>query len=314
MKNYYYAIDVGGTSTKGGIVDEQNNLLFRESIKTVISDKTNLLAGCIFKLIEKLEKKSGLLINTALGLGIGIPGEIDAKNGCVCISNNLNLHNYNIINELKKKITIPIKIANDANLAALGEFKQGAGKNLKTFVMLTLGTGIGGDFFVNGNPYSNISPFSGEFGHIKIVGGLNNKCACGEIDCFETYASTRALSRQTKQAMLKNKNSKMWQTYSENTVNGKTVFEYLNKDKTANDVFVKFIEYLGTGIASIANLLMPEAFIIGGSISNEKEKLTSPLEKFVNSHIYAKNICKIKIIPAKLGANAAIFGAKNLFD
>ena len=116
--------------------------------------------------------------------------------------------------------------------------------------------------------------------------------------------------------MLKNRESKIWEKYDENTVNGKAVFEYLNKDKTVDEVFNKFIEYLGTGIVSIINLLMPEAIIIGGSISNSKDKLTKPLEDYVNSHIYAKKIksCHVKIIPASLGGDAGIYGAKALFD
>lgn len=316
MKKYYYAIDVGGTTTKGGIVDENNNLLFREHVDTLISEKTDSLAGCIFKLIKILEEKSNMPIANAFGLGIGIPGEIDPKKGLVCVSNNLGLHNYPIVSNLKKQIKIPIRIANDANLAALGEFKIGAAKKFKTFVMLTLGTGIGGEFFVEGKPYSQISPFSGEFGHIKIFDGNNQICACGEYDCYELYGSTRALCNQMKTAMKINKNSKLWLKYDENTVNGRAVFEYLDKDETAAKVFEKYIEYLGTGIVSIVNLLMPEAIIIGGSISNQKEKLTKPLEEYVNSHIYAKKIpeCKVKIIPATLGADAGILGAKNLFD
>jgi len=315
MKKYYFAIDVGGTTIKGGIVDEKNNLLFKHAIKTEIT-KNNSLTDCLIKIINKLEESSKLSISNSQGLGIGIPGEINAENGIVCVSNNLNIYNYPIVKELKKHYDIPIKIANDANLAALAEFKLGAAKNYKTFVMLTLGTGIGGEFFVNGQPYSSISPFSGEFGHIKVVGGQNLQCACGEYDCFERYASTKALSRQVRAAMIGNKNSKMWETYTDKTVNGKTIFEYLNKDKTADETFKQYITYLGTGIVSIVNLLMPPAIIIGGSISNEKDKLTKPLEEFVNSHIYAKNIksCKIKIIPAKLGGNAGILGAKNLFD
>lgn len=316
MKRYYYAIDVGGTGTKGGIVDEKNNLLFRDSIRTDLSQYENSLAKSIFALINKLEQKSNLPIAKAKGLGIGIPGEIDTKNGIVCVSNNLKLYNYPIIEELKKYLKIPIKIINDANAATLAEFKIGAAKNFKNFVMLTLGTGIGGEIFFNGKSLSSISPFSGEIGHIKINGCKNKKCACGEYDCYELYGSTRALSSQTKEAMLKNKHSKMWKTFNEHNVNGRTVFEYLNKDETANEVFDQYIKYLGTGIVSIANLILPEAVIIGGSISNEKEILTNPLEKFVNEHIYAKNVtgCHIKIIPAELGANAGIIGAKNLFE
>ena len=316
MSKYYYAIDVGGTTTKGGIVDINNNILFKDSVNTILSPKTNSLAGCILSLIKKLEKNSNLPISSAKGLGIGIPGEIDTISGIVCISNNLGLHNYKIIEELNKHINVPIKITNDANAATLAEYKLGVAKNLKNFVMLTLGTGIGGDFYVNGKQYSTISPFSGEFGHIKILGGENKKCACGEYDCYELYGSTKALANQVREAMLKNRKSKMWETYDENTVNGKTVFEYLNKDKTADETFKKYIEYLGTGIVSIVNLLMPEAVVIGGSISNRKEQLTKPLENFVNSHIYAKKIkqCHISIFPAQMGADAGILGAKNLFE
>lgn len=314
MEKFYFAIDVGGTSIKGGIVDENNNILYKSSVPTVISDDENNFNGCILSLIKTLEQKSNLLINNSQGLGIGIPGEIDAKKELVCVSHNLKLKNYPIVKNLKKDINVPIKIINDANAAALAEFKLGSAKGLDTFVMLTLGTGIGGDFYVNGMPFSSFSPFSGEFGHIKISGGNHKKCACGEYDCYELYGSTKALVNQTRKAMLKNKNSKMWQTFDEKTVNGKTIFEYLNKDNTANEVFSRYIEYLGTGIVSISNLLMPKAFIIGGSISNQGKALTKPLEDFVNSHIYAKNLCHIDILPAKLGADAGILGAKLLFN
>ena len=316
MKNYYYAIDVGGTTTKGGIIDENNKILFKEIIKTDLKQYNNSLSQCILQLIKNLEKSSNLKIDNALGLGIGIPGEIDTQNGIIAVSRNLDLINVKIVAELKKHLNLPIKIINDASAAALGEFKTGAAKKYKNFVMLTLGTGIGGELFVNGEPLSSISPFSGEFGHIKTCGGTNKKCACGEIDCFELYGSTRALTNQTRDAMINNPKSKMWETYNDKNVNGRTVFEYLNKDKTADEVFKNYINYLGTGIVSIINLVMPEAIIIGGSISNEKHKLTIPLEKFVNEHIYAKTIpsCHVKIIPAKLGSNAGIIGAKNLFD
>lgn len=314
MNKYYFAIDVGGTSIKGGIVDINNNIICSDAVPTIVSDDKNSFSDCILSLIKKLEQKSKLKIKDSQGLGIGIPGEVDAKNGIVKVSHNLKLLNYPIIKELQKTINVPIKIINDANAAALSEYRLGSAKGLNTFVMLTLGTGIGGDFYVNGIPYSSISPFSGEFGHIKISGGENKKCACGEYDCYELYGSTKALVSQTKNAMLKNRQSKMWQTFDEKTVNGKTVFEYLNKDDTANEVFAKFIEYLGTGIVSITNLLMPEAFVIGGSISNQGKKLTKPLEDYVNSHIYAKDLCHIDILPASMGANAGILGAKLLFE
>ena len=312
MNNYFYCIDVGGTTIKGGVVDENNNILFQSWVKTRTFDGSISLAENIMALVSNLEEMSGLLVKKAKGLGVGVAGII-SKEGVVCRSANLNLNQYPLKAELEKLVDIPIKIANDACIAGLAENEFGAGKNYKNFLMLTLGTGIGGEIIVNGDAFRLIRPFSSEMGHMKIT-DRNVRCGCGEYGCFESVASTIALERQTREAMLKNKDSKMWEKYTLESVNGRTVFEFKDVDKTAAQVFKNYIKYLGTGIVNLINILSPEAVIIGGAVSAQKEALTAPLKEYVYSHIYTRNERPLpEILTAKASGNAGILGTKCLF-
>ena len=313
MKKYYYSVDVGGTFIKAGIVDADGTVLFTDSLKT-IPGGTNYLAESIIILLEKLEKTSSLKISKASGLGIGLPGLIDSENGILKFSGNLKLKDYPLKTELEKKIKIPIKIGNDADIATLAESYYGAGKGYNNFLMVTIGTGIGGGIIIGGKILSHYVDFSGEIGHMKIT-QKREKCTCGEVGCFEAVASTKALVAMTAEAMKKHPESKMWNNYTPDMANGKTVFEYLGIDETADNLFKEYIENLGSGIVNLVNVLMPEIIVVGGAISAQKTKLTAPLEEYVNAHIYTKNIgSKIKITTAKYTGNAGIIGGRCLFN
>lgn len=314
MKNYYFGIDIGGTDIKGGIIDENNNILCRCKVPTSVSKEQDYLPKSIMKLVEKLELESGLKLENASGMGFGVPGLIDPVNGIVRFSGNLNLRDYPLKEKLQMCTNVPIKISNDADVATLAELKFGAGKPYQNFIMLTLGTGIGSGIVINGQLLRNNSPYSCEVGHMKILDkGLT--CGCGETDCYETLASTKALVGQIKAAMQNNPKSAMWKTYTLDSVNAQTVFDYLKTDKTAKEVFENYITYLGTGIVSLVNVFLPDVIVLGGWLSTQKDLLTKPLEKFVNSHIHTKNIgTKIKIITAEATSNAGLLGGKCLFD
>ena len=312
--NIYFAIDIGGTTIKGGVVDEDNNLLCKSFVNTCPVPESNYLTESILELIKKLEDASGFKIADATGLGIGAPGLIDCKNGVIGFSGNLKVKNYPLVDNLKKHIGVPIKLANDADVATLAEMFVGAGKPYDNFIMLTLGTGIGGGIVMGGKVLANSSPYGGEIGHIKISDS-GVKCTCGDKNCFEALASTKALISLTKQAMQNNPESKMWSKYNLSNVDGRTIFEFLKTDKTAKEVFNQYITNLGNGIVSLHNIFCPEAIIIGGAISNQKDVILPPLTKYVNNHIYVKNIdYKANIIPAELRGEAGILGAKCLFS
>ena len=313
MKKYYYSVDVGGTFIKAGIVDKEGSVLFSESLKTVPSG-TNYLAESIIILLEKLEKLSNLKISKAAGLGIGLPGLIDCENGVLKFSGNLKLRDYPLKAELEKKINIPIKIANDADIATLAEKCYGAGNGSDNFIMITIGTGIGGGIVCGGKILSDYINYAGEIGHIKIT-QKKVKCTCGASGCWEALASTKALVEMTAQAMIKNPNSLMWKSYTPDMVNGKTVFEFMDEDKTAKQVFDEYISYLGDGIVSLVNVFAVNLLVVGGAISAQKSKLIAPLEEYVNKHIFAQNAGhQVKIVTAKYTGNAGIIGGKCLFD
>ena len=313
MNSYFYCIDVGGTTIKGGVVDNNNNILFSSWVKTRTFDGSITLAENIMTLINNIENSSGYNIDKAKGLGVGVAG-IVSNDGVVCRSANLNLNQYPLKTELEKLINIPIKVANDACIAALAETKLGAGQNYKNYLMITLGTGIGGEIIINGKPFRLNRPFSSEMGHIKIT-DRNIRCGCGEYGCFESVASTIALEKQTSEAMIKNPDSKMWEKYTPETVTGKTVFEYKDIDETASLVFKNFIKYLSTGIVNLINILSPEAVVISGAISAQKDNLTTPIKEYVYSHIYTRNERPLpEIITAKASGNSGLLGTKFLFD
>ncbi len=313
MNKYFYCIDVGGLSIKAGIVDKNGTILFSDSIKTSPAG-TNYLAESIIILIEKLEKTSSMPINKSSGLAIGLPGIIDRENGVLKYSGNLKLKDYPIKSELQKKFKVPIKIENDAGVATLAEMRFGNAKKHSNFIMLTVGTGIGGGIVLNGSLITKASPFACEIGHIKITRS-KTKCSCGDEKCWEALASTKALVEKTKQAMKNNPKSKMWSKYTPDTASGKTIFEFLDTDQTAKEIFDEYITNLGDGIVSLVNIFAPEKVVIGGAISAQKNKLVLPLEKYVNQHIYAKNGgYKVKLVSDKYTGNAGIIGGICLFD
>ena len=148
--------------------------------------------------------------NDIVGIGMGVPGMIDSAKGEVLYSNNLDWEHFFISDEVEKQTGLPVKIANDANVAALGETKFGCGKDYNNTVMLTLGTGVGGGVIINGKLFEGNGSAGAELGHSVIVAG-GEQCTCGRKGCLEAYASATALIRDTKRAMLADKQSKMWE-------------------------------------------------------------------------------------------------------
>jgi glucokinase len=203
-------------------------------------------------------------------------------------------------------------IANDANVAALGEAKFGATAQYQSSILLTIGTGVGGGMVFDGKLIEGYKSAGAELGHITIrEGGL--PCACGRKGCYEKYASATALIQQTRHAMVENLHSAMWQVAEgriEN-VDGRTAFiAAKHGDETAKTVIKQFVGYLSEGIADFVNILRPEAIVLGGGIANEGEFLFEPLRKAVDERTYiAMDIVPLKIVGARLGNQAGIYGA-----
>ena len=307
--NYYAGIDLGGTNIKCGIVDEEGKIIIQESLPTHSERGFSYVAETMAGLVIKLARANKIDVKA---VGVGSPGMIDGERGVVVYSNNLAWQKAPLAAELKNRLQIPVRITNDANAAAYGEYACGAGKQYNSIVLLTLGTGVGSGIVIDGKLFEGNRGVGAELGHETIRFG-GEKCSCGRRGCLEAYASATALIRQTKRAMEKDRQSKLWELCGSdiNNVNGKTAFDGLRSgDVTAKKVVNAYIRYLAEGIANIVNAFRPEAILLGGGISREGEILIELLKRKVQNLAFGKFIYSpVELLVAAMGNLAGIVGA-----
>lgn len=281
-KKLVLGIDIGGTNIKFGIVDETYRIIKKWSIPTE-ADKGDeqIVANIIRKGKEIMQEFS------FDSVGIGTPGLIDSERG-ICISaGNLPYNHTPIVAKLKEAINVKVALANDATCALLGEISAGVGKKYHDFIMITLGTGVGGGICIDGKPYWGKNGMAGEFGHMTIQYN-GPECRCGRNGCYEQYASVSALISQCKKASEEHPESLLAQ-YSSEKISGKTAFDaMLAGCKVAADVVNQYAKYIAIGIEDLNMIFAPEAIVIGGAISNQEEMLLKPIKENIHDSI---NVC-----------------------
>ena len=312
---YFIGIDLGGMSAKGALFSYDGELLQKDKIKTHKEDGFEGTMQVLAMLADNLVKMGGITFDDVVAIGVGAPGVVDSNAGMVLRWSNYNWQHVPLAERLSQLTGKSVYVLNDANAAALGEAKFGATAQYHSSVLITLGTGVGGGIVFDGKLIEGFKSAGAELGHITIrEGGL--PCACGRRGCFEKYASATALISQTRHAMVEDLNSAMWRVADgkiEN-VDGRTVFIAARLgDETAKRVVEQYVGYVSEGIADLVNILRPEAIVLGGGVSNEGETLFAPLRKAVDSRSYiAMDIVPLKIVGAKLGNKAGVYGAYSL--
>lgn len=309
----YIGIDVGGTAIKAGLVDEQGNILVKDTIKTRAQESYEVLSKDIAELSKKIAQAGGCTLKDVESIGIGCPGSIDDKNGIVTYANNLNLLNAPIGAEVSKLTGLPVYLGNDANCAALGEFFALNDDNIQNFVAITLGTGVGGGIIINRQIYTGFNGAAGELGHIMLRAD-GQACTCGRNGCWEAYASATALIRETERAAKENPDSLLAELIRNNDgkANGKTAFDAAKKgDVTGKKIVDEYIKSVAEGLIDVINIFQPEVIVIGGGISKEGEGLINPICEYVNKFCYGgvSNIKRTQIRLAQLGNDAGTVGA-----
>ena len=305
----YVGIDLGGTFIKGGIANDKGNIIVERKVPTEADKGPGRVIENIAELIKSLLESASMTTADVGGVGLGVPGMIDSKNGTVIFSNNLNWKDVKIAEAVSKLTGLKVKIANDANVAALGESTFGVGNSYDDCILLTLGTGVGGGIIVGNKLVEGNKSAGAELGHMVISYG-GEQCTCGRKGCFEAYSSATALIRDTKRAMLAHKDSLMWEIGDIDKVDGKTAFDYKDKDVYAKKVIDDYIEKLGCGIANIANIFRPHAVMLGGGVCAQGDNLIKPLQKIVDREIFAGSLGPVcPVVITKLGNKAGILGA-----
>lgn len=302
-------IDLGGTNIAAGVVDGNGKIIAKASVPTLAKRPVGEIVADMAGLCETVMKKAGCTEKDIQSIGIGIPGTVDNKSGNVVYTCNVPMENTPLREMLQKYIDKPVNLENDANAAALGEYVVN-GNNAESFVFITLGTGVGGGVILNGKIYKGFNGAGGELGHMTLVSG-GEPCGCGKRGCWESYASVRALVRQTKAAMDKNPDSMMHEIVRDyGKVSGRTAFQAAKAgDKAGQEVVRQYLEYVADGLVSILNIFQPEKILIGGGISKEGDYLLKPVKEFVYKYDYNRYMPKTKIEIATLFNDAGIIGA-----
>ena len=290
-------IDLGGSHIAIGVIDDKGYIVEKAEKRLLSKDKKDIKTSIetyIVKNVKELMEKYKIK-----EIGIAVPGTI--KSIEIIKSVNLGVKNYNLVENLKKEINLPIKIRKDAKCAAIAENKMGALKDYKRSIFLSLGTGIGGAVIIN-NELLDTGDLSGcEFGHM-IIQKDGIRCNCGKKGCFEKYASMKALKTNLRDALGLDENTR-----------GQELLDMLRKNKdnyVINKIVDEYIEYLSIGISNLIDVFEPEAVCLGGSFVYFADVLLEKLKNNIQRKKYLFNIRKeLIIIPAALGNDAGIIGS-----
>ena len=309
-EKYCFGIDVGGTTVKMGLFTTEGELLDKWEIPTRKEDGGAYILNDVAASVEAKLAEKNIAKEDVAGAGIGVPGPT-LDTGYVSICVNLGWKDKNPANELSELLSIPVKAGNDANVAALGEMWKGGGEGYLDVVLLTLGTGVGGGIIINGEIAPSHRGVGGELGHITVNPDEEATCNCGNHGCLEQYASATGVVRIAKKLLAASKEESSLRTLE--TVTAKDVFDAA---KAGDHLAVEAVEvlgkYLGLVVANVALTVDPDVFVIGGGVSKAGQVLIDVITKYY--HKFAKIIGdnKAKVVLAKLGNDAGIYGAARM--
>ncbi|WP_121252497.1 ROK family glucokinase [Nocardioides ferulae] len=304
-------VDVGGTKIAGGVVDEEGTVLEELRVESPASDADAIeeaIAGVVKQLASRHQVEA---------VGVGAAGYIDKARSTVLFAPNLAWRDVNLKADLESRLDLPVVVENDANAAAWGEFSYGAGHDVEDFLLVTVGTGVGGGLVLDGRLYRGAFGVAAEIGHMRVVpGGLT--CGCGKSGCFEQYASGSALVREARagvasgipgsEALLARAGGDAEQ------VTGPLVTELARDgDPFSLGLLAQLGRWLGEGVASLAEVLDPRVVAVGGGVSEAGDLLLGPAkEAFHRELVEDRHDPALEIRPARLGNRAGLIGAADL--
>lgn len=305
---YCFGVDIGGTTVKMGLFQEDGTVLDKWEIITRKEDQGIAILPDVAKAINEKMAERGIKKEEVVGIGVGVPAPV-TNGGVVKQTANLNWGYKNVKTELEELTGIRTEVENDANVAALGEMWKGGGKGNKNMVMVTLGTGVGGGIIVNGNILTGTNGAAGEIGHIVINPKEKKRCGCGKTGCLEQYASATGIVRLARKKLLDFNGETVLQMES---VTAKDVFDAVKAgDKAAIEVAEEFGRYLGYSLSIVSTLVDPSIYVIGGGVSKAGEILFDYIKgPYMEKAFFAHK--NVKFALAQLGNDAGIYGAAKL--
>jgi len=305
-------VDLGGTKIAAALATTQGKILARGRSSTPAQAGPDAVIKSICATIDKTLSAKKLESSRLLGIGIAAAGSIDSVNGKVIFSPNLSgWHEVPLRDAVERKFNVPTYLGNDANLAALGEWRFGVEKKVANLIYITVSTGIGGGIIADGKLYTGACGVAGEIGHMTIdVNGP--KCNCGSIGCWETLASGTALAREAVKQITEGAKTSIIEL-----VNGDIskidarIVDLAAKqgDRLAQELISQLAYYFGVGLANLVNIFNPELILVGGGVAKMGDLLLQPAIKVVKERAFSTSANAVEIKPAILGDDSGILGA-----
>ena len=306
---YGFGVDLGGTTVKIAYFDENGTMLDTWEIPTVTAEGGKQILPDIAASINDYRISHSIPDTSLLGLGIGVPGPVDASgmvNRCV----NLGWGVFNICNELGALTGLPVKAGNDANVAAMGEYWKGGGKGCKNMVFVTLGTGVGGGIIIEGRLLHGSHGSGAEIGHMVLNPQETIVCNCGKRGCVEQYCSATGIVRLAKIRLDRDNAPSSLRSLEEITC--RDIFDAGKAgDQTALDILEQYFDYMGQFLGNVCSVVDPEVVVIGGGVSKAGDILLKGIEPYFKKYVFhAASTVQFNL--ASLGNAAGSYGAFKL--
>ena len=308
-KKYAIGIDLGGTSVKYALIDNEGVFHFQGKLPSKADISAEAVIGQLVTACKETMASAQQLGVTIEGIGIGTPGIVDETNRIVLggAENIKGWENLNLADRIEAETHLPVQMGNDANLMGLGETMYGAGQGARNVVFLPVGTGIGGAVVIDGKLFNGFANRGTELGHVPLIAN-GEPCACGSIGCLEHYASTSALVRRfSKRA------AETGRSFSGEEINGELIVRlYKEGDKLATECLDEHCDFLGHGIAGFINIFSPQRIVIGGGLSEAGDFYIQKVSERAHRYVMADCAVNTRIMAASLGNKAGSIGAASL--
>jgi glucokinase len=305
-------IDIGGTSTKLGVVDEKGNVLAKRSISTQQADLDQYLDH-LAEAIEIALEHANASMKDVRGVGIGAPNANGNKGTIEHAPNLLWKGIVPFVEMFRKRIDVPTFITNDANAAAIGEMVHGGAKGMKDFIIITMGTGLGAGIVSNGQLVQGVDGFAAELGHVNV--NFNGRyCGCGKRGCLETYVSATGIVRTVYKLLADFRDPSEMRSISFDRLSAKMITQSaLRGDKIAIEAYHYTGRILGIKLADTVAHTNPEAIFLLGGLANAGKLIFDPTKEYMEQNLMPIFKNKIKLLPSGLDfQDASIIGASSL--
>jgi glucokinase len=304
----YIGIDIGGTQVKIGIVNAEGVVEKKAAYDVAFDNYETPLIETVKSSLLQFAKENGINKEDIIGIGVSSTGQIDDETGTV-IGAAEHIKDWEgccIKEHIKSVFDVPVTVTNDANCATLAEQWIGGLKGYSNAIMITVGTGVGGGIIAHSKIVCGVSGGAGELGHL-IIRNNGRKCPCGNRGCYEQYASTTALVRMVKRSVKKGEIAS--NLFADGVVNGRTIFSAIEKDNALKQCVNKWMGYVADGLVSLIHTFDPEAILIGGGISAQREHFILPLTAQIKSRIMPEYAKRVQVEAARTGNDAGMIGA-----